>query len=223
MVAACAVGPLIIGDKEKPEKTNMINDTHVVDLAALGAGPAGQDVAIETKVPSPIKKKHAVGAGTRLHGGCPATVGHLYAFGSTEEEYSLLVLGCKGRGGQAGDTPFDHATGKGWVRERRGQYYDALFNKRNLVVAFVIEGGAGAGGGITPRARAYMRHVARTATCAGATDRTAYGVARGSTRDFLTHHTRRIVKAAVIGGAYSICEQITNLKQRACALAAAEA
>ena len=88
------------------------------------------------------------------------------------------------------------------MRERRGQYYDALFNKRNLVVAFVIEGGAGAGGGITPRARAYMRHVARTATCAGATDRTAYGVARGSTRDFLTHHTRRIVKAAVIGGAY---------------------
>ena len=39
----------------------------------------------------------------------------------------------------------------------------------------------------------------------------------------LTHHTRRIVKAAVIGGANSVCEQITNLKQRACALATAEA
>ena len=78
-------------------------------------------------------------------------------------------------------------------------------------------------GGITPRARAYMRHLARTATRAGATDRTVYGKARPSTRDFLTHHTRRIVKATVVSGATTICEQVINLKQRACALAKAAA
>ena len=53
----------------------------------------------------------------------------------------------------------------------------------------------------------------------GATDRTVYGKARPSTRDFLTHHTRRIVKATVVSGATTICEQVINLKQRACALA----
>ena len=99
---------------------------------------------------------------------------------------------------------------------RSAQYHDALFVKRNTVVPFIVEATFG---GITPRARAYMRHLARTATRAGATDRTVYGRARPSTRDFLTHHTRRIVKATVVSGATTICEQVINLKQRACALA----
>ena len=60
----------------------MVNDGHVVDIAALGAGTGGGDTAVETKVPQPLKKQRAAGIGTRQHGGCPATVGNLYAFGS---------------------------------------------------------------------------------------------------------------------------------------------
>ena len=31
-------------------------------------------------------------------GGQPASVGHLYAFGNTEEKYRVMVLGCRRRG-----------------------------------------------------------------------------------------------------------------------------
>ena len=56
-------------------------------------------------------------------------MGHLYGFGNTLERYLLLVKGCKQRGGPASG-PYDHATGKGRVLAAKGDYNDALVNKR---------------------------------------------------------------------------------------------
>ena len=98
---------------------NSICSTHVPDVVELDADDhgAGGDTIYEIKVPTPLKQKHAAGVGTRAHGGVAATVGHLYGFGSTEEDYTLLVHGCGQRGRRA-DGPFKHDTGKGFVEAR---------------------------------------------------------------------------------------------------------
>ena len=97
MVAAAAVGPIVLGDKEAPRKTDSICSTHVPDVVELDAEDRGNggDTIYEVKVPTPLKQKHAAGVGTRVHGGVAATVGHLYGFGSTEEDYTLLVQGVR--------------------------------------------------------------------------------------------------------------------------------
>ena len=65
------------------------------------------------------------GKGSREHGGCWASVGHLVGLGNTEERYRILVLGARPRGRKQ-DGAFDHSTGKGWVKGVDGQYVDAL-------------------------------------------------------------------------------------------------
>ena len=131
--------------------------------------------------------------GSSARGGNPASVGHLYGFGNTEEKYRVNILGCKARGNKATDRPFDHSTGAGWVAGRRGDYYDALVNKRSKVVPFIVE----SYGGIAPHSRAAIRRLARRATAKGARDRTIYGETRISTRSLYTHHAQRIVKNVV--------------------------
>ena len=211
MVAAAAVGPIVLGDKEAPWKTNSICSTHVPDVVELDADDhgAGGDTIYEIKVPTPLKKKHAAGVGTRAHGGVAATVGHLYGFGSTEEEYTLLVHGCEQRGRRA-DGPFKHDSGKGFVEARPGQYSGRAHNSH--VVSFIVE----ATGGIARAGRAQVGLLARRATGKHARDRTQYGRARGSTRNFYLHHTRMITKAAVVRDATMIREQVQCLRQRVC-------
>ena len=51
-------------------------------------------------------KSRRMGKGSVLH----ADVGHLYAFGNTEERYRIKILGCKGKGTLGVDRPFNHAT-----------------------------------------------------------------------------------------------------------------
>ena len=99
------------------------------------------------------------------------------------------ILGCEGRGRPA-DGPFDHSTGKGWVKERKGDYHDALFNRRSKVIAFIVE----AFGVIAPQSLAALHKLARRAKTKGSRDRTAYGTARISKGPFLTHHTQRIAQ-----------------------------
>ena len=43
-------------------------------------------------------------------------MGHRYGFGNTKEKYHVKVFGCKERG-RPRDGPFDHSTGKGWVKQ----------------------------------------------------------------------------------------------------------
>ena len=107
MVKAGAIGPVIQGDKEDKAKTDMLNTMHVVDVGEIGGdAETGGDVNYEVKVPTPLKKKYSAGKGSTQGGGAPATVGHLFGFGSTEEEYRVMILGCAERGRKS-DGPFD--------------------------------------------------------------------------------------------------------------------
>ena len=53
--------------------------------------------------------------------GCCASLGHKFGFGGTLDQTLLKVLGCKERGHKS-QGPLVHATGKGWVKEHKGQY-----------------------------------------------------------------------------------------------------
>ena len=95
---------------------------------------------------APLTKSRRMGRGSVLHGGTVADVGHLYAFGNTEERYRIKILGCKGKGTLGVDRPFNHTTKVGSVKERTGDYEDALRNKKALVIPMILE----AFGGISP-------------------------------------------------------------------------
>ena len=100
-------------------------------------------------------KSRRMGKGSVLH----ADVGHLYAFGNTEERYRIKILGCKGKGTLGVDRPFNHATkvlGR-CVKERTGDYDDALRNKKALVIPMILE----AFGGISPNSLHFIRRLAR--------------------------------------------------------------
>ena len=47
-----------------------------------------------------------------------------------EESLHLAILGC-GERGRRGDGPFNHATGRGYVKGRKGHYNDAI--KKNIL------------------------------------------------------------------------------------------
>ena len=85
-------------------------------------------------------------------GGAVASVGHRFGFGNTEEEYRVLILGCKEQG-RKHQGPLDHTTGKGWVKQRDGCYKDALLNKKNEVQVILHET---LGGGFSPPAVAAL-------------------------------------------------------------------
>ena len=75
----------------------------------------GADVCQEYKVVAPLTKSRRMGRGSVLHGGTVADVGHLYAFGNTEERYRIKILGCKGKGTLGVDRPFNHTTVTGHI------------------------------------------------------------------------------------------------------------
>ena len=171
---------------------------------------SGGDCHYEVKVPSPTIATYHAGQGSREHGGTVTSIGNLFAFGSTEEKYRVLILGAKGRG-RKGDMPFDHATGRGWVKEVKGHYHDAIFNKHARVVPFIVE----AYGGVVPHARAHMRRLAERTQGRNAIDRTRYGSLRVSTRSFYAYHLQQISKAAVMYDARAIRKEVLALKQKA--------
>lgn len=209
MTSAVSIGRVVLGDKKQLHLTDTINSGHAVDLAELeGDDETGADVCQEYKVPSPLTATHRAGRGSLEHGGSPANVGHRYALGSTEERYRLDVLGCKGRGRLGRDKPLNHKTGKGTVKERRGQYFDALRNKRSTVIPMIVE----TFGGISPHA---IHHIAKLAKRAKhGRDGTAYGRSRTSPKTFFVHHTQQLALAAILGDAKAIRRETTIEKTR---------
>ena len=59
----------------------------------------------------------------------------IWKFANTEEKYRVKILGCRRRGRPR--EKFDHT--KGYVRERRGDYYDALVVKKGRVIPMIVE------------------------------------------------------------------------------------
>ena len=137
--------------------------------------------------------------------------GLMFGLGNVEEQYRAMVLGVKGRGRQS-DGPLNHWTGKGWVKSKDGQYTPAL-RRRKFVLPVIVERGFS---GKDNHTKAHIRKLGDTAAGAGATDRTAYGRHRGSTRSFVTHHTQQISKACIVGSTAAIVKKVTQLKRKAC-------
>ena len=152
---------------------------------------------------------HSAGKGSKEGGGAPASVGHLYGFGSTEEKYHQLIYGCRERGRQR-DGPLDHATGKGWVKGVKGHYHDAIVVKRTRVCAMLVENL----GGISKGGRAQLWALSERTKGRGAVDRTKYGSTRASPQSYYVHHAQQISKAAVMYDAMAIRRQIIGLRQR---------
>ena len=123
-LAAVAIGAVDLGDKGEADKYKQYNAGHVADLIQAGASRWGTDWLGESKVPSSL-------CSSPPHGQCER-VGHLVAFGCTEEPLHRTILGCRERGVPA-DGPYDHATGKGHVPFYPGDYHDALRGRAALM------------------------------------------------------------------------------------------
>ena len=107
-----------------------------------------------------------------------------------------------------------HKSGKGYVEEQKGAYYDALRCKKSRVIPFIVE----TLGGITPHAVAYVGQLARRADGRGARDSTKYGTSRTSARSYFRHHIQRIAMAAKLGDANAILLTLTKTSSAAASL-----
>ena len=208
-IASRATGPIVLGDKTDEARTTIFNDGHVVDFAHVGGDPfTGADQLFEVKVPSPCTQFYSAGHGSAKGGGRPASVGHLFAFGNTEEFLRVTVLGCAAHGRES-DGPFNHATGKGWVAEQRGDYYDAIFIKGNSVITAIFE----VFGGFSPRIWAELRRLSRLNNKLPLfRDGTVYGANPKSSTSWLHHHIQFIAIALVKADAYNILNEANRAK-----------
>ena len=208
MVRARACGKLVLGDKANPQTTFHLNEGHVTDMCEIGGDLQSQrDVHYEVKVPSALTKTRQAGQGSAAHGGCCASLGHKFGFGNTLDQTLLKVLGCKERGHKS-QGPLVHATGKGWVKEHKGQYYDALHVKNGIVKICLVE----SQGGIAPPTKRIIFNFAKEVGSPSAVDRTDYGTASGSARGFVQHHSQQLSRAAVSGDAQNINNAARNMR-----------
>ena len=200
MVRAVAVGQVALGDKANKAATDLVNETCVVDVVELqGDESTGADVSYEIKCAAPLVQTAPKGRGTRKTGGKPASVGHLYRFGSTEEKLRLKILGCRRRGRKQ-DGPLDHSTGKGWVERAKGDYYDAIHVKKHPTTLVATE----SSGAVSPDGVAYLRRLTRVVRTPDVSDTTIYGVSRASTQSFFRHHLAAWSAAIVITDARTV-------------------
>ena len=117
--------------------TALYNAGHVPDAIGVSASPSGSHVLYEVKVYTPFRVSgNSLGRGSRGCGGAPSTTeGYHLAFGNTEEDLLLKILGCKQRG-LPSQPPLDHTTGYGYVAQHTGHYSDGLA-KGNQVVPLI--------------------------------------------------------------------------------------
>ena len=100
-----------------------------------------------------------------------ASLGRKFGIGGTRDQCnpcSRFLLGCKERGHDKSQGPLVHATGKGWVKEHKGQYYDALHVKNGIVKICLVE----SQGGIAPPTKRIIFNFAKEVGSPSAVDRT---------------------------------------------------
>ena len=130
--------------------------------------------------------------------------GHRNAFGNTEEHGRVAILGCKGHGTQS-EGPFDHRTGKGWIKKHEGDYADAR-SKGSTIVPLIAE----TFGGICPQANGVLKHFHRLATTPNHRDATHYGD-KCIHKAYYSHHLRAISTAVNTGVSRTIVTSLNAL------------
>ena len=103
------------------------------------------------------------------------------------------VLGVPRARGISSMGDFDHKTGAGHVKRHRGDYFDAIENRKAIVHLLVHE----TLGGMSPYAARRLRRLARDAI-ADDTDATDYERGGKSARSFVPFYSQRISNACVI-------------------------
>ena len=132
----------------------------------------------------------------------------------TEEPLKWRVLGTRARGVPAMG-PFDHTNGAGFVAPHRGDYLDAIANRKAAVHLLVHEATLG---GMSPYAARHLRRLSRAAVANGI-DGTDY-TRSFTARSFVPHFGQRISTACVMHGAEGILKG-TIRKTRATTASAA--
>jgi hypothetical protein len=107
-------------------------------------------------------------------------------------------------------------TGKGHVKEFKGQYYDGFLVKKSIVIVFLVEAGSG---GICPQGVKSINFLHERAK--GVRDSTRYGTSNIATKSFRRHHTQRISFAVVAQDAHNIAHNIKHGKIHKVAVSAA--
>ena len=131
--------------------------------------------------------------------GTPGT----HAFGNTEEQAIHRVLGVDARDGAR---CWDPVAGTGAVKARRGEYHDAITNKRNTVVLTLHNLWGGFAPGATERLRALDARSART-------DRTAYE--NWAAMSYGTYWSQRISASIVAADARRCLRRLPGLARAA--------
>ena len=213
-VSAQATTSVILGDKgdgspraraDALARYAHYSADHVPDIIEQQAAKNGNAVLYESKCWTQLKMSNNLGGGTRAGGGSPSTaMGHLVAFGGTEETLLYQNIGCKARGDPSLGA-FDHATGAGWVREHRGAYHNAMVDKANHVTMLIACDMGGIAGGTV----ATLHRLSKNA--AEGRDGTVYGV--HSNANYFTHHATAISFATVTAAAEAI-ERGVNKRAR---------
>ena len=91
----------------------------------------GTILRLDTELTGAWSEEGTAGAGQRSK-----------AWFKQQEEERVRILGCKERG-LPRDGPMNHTSGKGWVAAKKGDYHDALVNKRSRVIPAIIESAGG--------------------------------------------------------------------------------
>ena len=99
------------------------------------------------------------------------------------------------------------------MKEKRGDYYDALYNKRNTVVLFMVS----LFGGLSAQALRYMTTL-RTRAKTRRRDTTDYVL--GGPPRWMAHWTQRLSAAVVMGDAERALARADDLRQHAAPAAA---
>ena len=144
-------------------------------------------------------------------------MGHKLAHGNTAENYRTQVLGARARG-RPRDGPFNHSTGRGWVKQHVGTYDDPIRQGCRVTVALVEVSGA-----LEASLLKYAALLTRRTRGAHARDGTRYGASKMSTKSFYAHHTQRISRAAACGDVEGLLENVRGRAQHMAARTSAAA
>ena len=104
---------------------------------------------------------------------------------------------------------FNHATGEGYVAAHRGDYHDAIENRKAAVHLVLFEAGLG---GMSPYAARRLRRKGREAAESGA-DPTDYTTSP-TARSFVPYYAQRLSATCVLWGASAILKSLKRMAAR---------